>query len=75
MCNSTFKPLLNLAAAAILSQSGAVPEWGEHLLSVGFTNALRTIESAEATRKARPALGSREVIFTPQGKLVIRRQP
>ena len=73
MCHSTFKPLLNLAAAAILSQSGAVPEWGEHLLSCGFTNALRTIESAEAIKKARLVPGSMDVIFTPQGKLFIRR--
>jgi hypothetical protein len=52
MRSTTLKPLLNLAAAAILAQSGTVPEWGEHLLSCGFTNALRTIESVETVKGA-----------------------
>lgn len=51
MRSTTLKPLLNLAAAAILAQSG-VPEWGEHLLSCGFTNALRTIESVATVKSA-----------------------
>jgi hypothetical protein len=46
---TSLKPLFNLAIAALISQSA--PEWGAHLLSCGFTHALRTIQSAEATKQ------------------------
>lgn len=51
MRSTNLKPLLNLAAAALIAQSGGMPDWGAHLLSCGFTNALRTIESAESAKK------------------------
>jgi hypothetical protein len=46
---TTLKPLFNLAIAALLAQ--AAPEWGAHLLSCGFTHALRTIQSTEAAKR------------------------
>jgi hypothetical protein len=46
---TTLKPLFNLAIAALLAQ--AAPESGAHLLSCGFTHALRTIQSAEAAKR------------------------
>jgi hypothetical protein len=49
---TTLKPLFNLAIAALISQ--LAPEWGAHLLSCGFTHALRTIQSAEATKGETP---------------------
>jgi hypothetical protein len=51
---TTFKPLLNLAVAALIAQSGTMPEWGVDLLSCGFTHALRTIQSAEIAKKGVP---------------------
>jgi len=53
---TSLKPLLNLAIAALISQSA--PECGAHLLSCGFTQALRTIQSSEATKRS-AALGAR----------------
>ena len=46
---TTLKPLFNLAIAALLAQGA--PESGAHLLSCGFTHALRTIQSAEAAKR------------------------
>lgn len=51
MNRAALKPLLNLAVAAIIAQSTAMPVWGEHLLSCGFTNALRIIKSADAVKR------------------------
>jgi hypothetical protein len=68
MRSTTLKPLLNLAAAAILAQSG-VPEWGEHLLSCGFTNALRTIESVATMKSASAQAGAIEAAAGFIGKL------
>jgi hypothetical protein len=68
MRGTAFKPLLNLAAAAILAQSG-VPEWGEHLLSSGFTNALRTIESVATVKSASAQAGTIEAAARCMGKL------
>lgn len=58
MRSTKTKPLLNLAAAVLIAQSSAMPAWGAHLLSCGFTHALRTIESAEEVERANPALAN-----------------
>ncbi|MBC7945260.1 MAG: hypothetical protein H7X91_08380 [Burkholderiales bacterium] len=58
MRSTKTKPLLNLAAAALIAQSSAMPAWGAHLLSCGFTYALRTIESAEEVERANPVLAT-----------------
>jgi hypothetical protein len=50
MRSSSLKPLINLAAAAVIA--GSAPDWGAHLLSSGFTHALRTIQSAETVKAA-----------------------
>ncbi len=52
MFSNSLKPLLNLAVAAVIAQSAAMPAWGEHLLSCGFTHALRTIQSVETLKSA-----------------------
>ena len=49
MRGTALKSLLNLAVAALIAQ--AAPESEAHLLSCGFTNALRTIQSAETAKK------------------------
>jgi hypothetical protein len=49
--------LFILMAAALIAQSGAMPEWGENLLSCGFTHALRTIKSVETAASASDARG------------------
>lgn len=62
MRSASLKPLLNLAAAALIAQSAAMPGWGEHLLGCGFTHALRTIQSIEAVKKTHPLLATGRVI-------------
>ncbi|MGH8726867.1 MAG: hypothetical protein ACREV9_01625 [Burkholderiales bacterium] len=58
MRSTALKPLLNLAAAALIAGSTSMPDWGAHLLSCGFTHALRTIQSAEAIKQnATPLAG------------------
>jgi hypothetical protein len=51
MNRAALKPLLTLAVAAVFAQSATMPAWGEHLLSCGFTNALRIIESVDAVKR------------------------
>lgn len=62
MRSTKTKPLLNLAAAVLIAQSSAMPHWGAHLLSCGFTHALRTIESAERAERANPVLANGSVM-------------
>jgi hypothetical protein len=69
MYSTALKSLLNLAAAALIAGSTSMPDWGAHLLSCGFTHALRTIQSAEADRaKRHPARA-----FPPKLKEIVMR--
>lgn len=66
MRSKVIKPLLNLAAAAVIAQSAALPAWGAHLLSCGFTQALRTIQSAETLKAAAEKNRVSQRAFPPQ---------
>jgi hypothetical protein len=48
----SFSALFILMSAALIAQSGTMPEWGENRLSCGFTHALRTIKSVETVAAA-----------------------
>ncbi|MGH8773376.1 MAG: hypothetical protein ACREV2_19705 [Burkholderiales bacterium] len=69
MRRTTLKPLINLAAAGLIAQSGVMPDWGSHLLSCGFTHALRTIESVATVKSASAQAGTIEAAARRMGNL------